>query len=383
MTRRRIRYSDKDNSDIILRIVCAIVFCLTSFLYLFVYQQDVMAYRFARLFGVTAYYSPLVFSVLAVMLCLAVHTLCLPLFRHCKMFYAVAFFPSLAILWLLTEFDMARCAAWTMLLALVLLPLLLVFLSARHDFFLWSITHVRTFSRRLWVNVMTLTFAFILVSCLSGYDNVVRFRLKAERMIASGEYGKALGVGYRSADTDRSMTMLRVYALSIQGKLGDSLFRYPVTGGSSALLPDGNNVRCLLLNDADICRYVGVGNAGSDGFSVLRNLFSGENGCSSPVRDYILCGYLLDKKLDSFVKSLLKCGIKDFSSLPRHYREALILYCHTHSGHVITYKNATMDADYMDMRALGMKYMLSPDERRASVKDTYGNTYWYYYYYVN
>ncbi len=42
-----------------------------------------------------------------------------------------------------------------------------------------------------------------------------------------------------------------------------------------------------------------------------------------------------------------------------------------------------MDADYADMQALGKKYMLSPEKRCSAVKDAYGRTYWYYYYYVN
>ncbi len=383
MTRRRVRYSDKDNGGIILRIVCAVVFCVSSFLYLFVYQQDVIALRLSRLFGSDAYYIPLVFSVLGVLSCHALQLFCLHVFRHEKPLCAITYFPSLALLWCIAEFHVSGAGSWAVLLVLVLMPFFLMFMLGRHWFFLWHVRHVRTLSRRMWINVMALSAGFILISCCSSYDDVVRFRLKAERMIASGDYDKSLEVGSDAAGTDASLTMLRIYALSRTDKLGERLFRYPLAGGSRALLPDGRDVGCLLLDDALIYKYVGAGTTGYDGFPALRHLFWKEEGVNGPLRDYVLCGCLLDKNLDGFVKSLLKCGIEDFSSLPRHYREALVLYCRTRSGHILTYKNAAMDADYADMQALRKKYMLSPKEQCSAVKDAYGRTYWYYYYYAD
>ena len=81
-------------------------------------------------------------------------------------------------------------------------------------------------------------------------------------MIASGEYDRALGAGYGAADTDASLTMLRIYALSRSNKLGERLFRYPLAGGSRAMLPDGKDVGCLLLDDALLYKYVGVDTVG-------------------------------------------------------------------------------------------------------------------------
>lgn len=339
--------------------------------------------RLSRLFGSDAYYIPLVFSVFGVLSCHALQLFCLHVFRHEKPLCAITYFPSLALLWCIAEFHVSGAGSWAVLFVLVLMPFFLMFMLGRHWFFLWHVRHVRTLSRRMWINVMALSAGFILISCCSSYDDVVRFRLKAERMIASGDYDKSLEVGSDAAGTDASLTMLRIYALSRTDKLGERLFRYPLAGGSRALLPDGRDVGCLLLDDALIYKYVGAGTTGYDGFPALRHLFWKEEGVNGPLRDYVLCGCLLDKNLDGFVKSLLKCGIEDFSSLPRHYREALVLYCRTRSGHILTYKNAAMDADYADMQALRKKYMLSPKEQCSAVKDAYGRTYWYYYYYAD
>ena len=37
-----------------------------------------------------------------------------------------------------------------------------------------------------------------------------------------------------------------------------------------------------------------------------------------------------------------------------------------------------MDADYQDYQTMEAKYG-NPVERKAALRDTYGNTYWYYY----
>ena len=39
-----------------------------------------------------------------------------------------------------------------------------------------------------------------------------------------------------------------------------------------------------------------------------------------------------------------------------------------------------MDADFQDFQQMEHKFA-NPEERRNAIRDTYGNTYWYYYEY--
>ena len=66
--------------------------------------------------------------------------------------------------------------------------------------------------------------------------------------------------------------------------------------------------------------------------------------------------------------------------MPRHYKEALVLYAHRRTVPVIVYKDGVMDADFQDYQALEHKYT-NPIEKQTALHDTYGNTYWYYYQY--
>jgi len=99
-----------------------------------------------------------------------------------------------------------------------------------------------------------------------------------------------------------------------------------------------------------------------------------------PATDYILCGYLLDKNLDGFVNEVRRRYNLSSPSLPKHYREALTLYTHLRSNPILVFHNEVMDADYADFQKLVRKYS-NAEERESHVRDSYGGTYWFYYFY--
>ena len=99
-----------------------------------------------------------------------------------------------------------------------------------------------------------------------------------------------------------------------------------------------------------------------------------------PVTDYLLCGFLLDKNLDGFVNAIRYKYNLSSPSLPKHYREALTLYTHLRANPVLVYHNEVLDADYADFQELERKYT-DKRKRESYVRDTYGGTYWFYYFY--
>ena len=96
-----------------------------------------------------------------------------------------------------------------------------------------------------------------------------------------------------------------------------------------------------------------------------------------PAHDYLLCAYLLDKRVDDFAREIGNYYKTD-SVIPKHYREALILHNHIRSHPVVEYRDNVLDADYKDYLKL-TREKASKRERKTKVRDTYGNTYWYYY----
>lgn len=192
----------------------------------------------------------------------------------------------------------------------------------------------------------------------SNSNEVFHYRLRTERYLSEGDYASALECGDKSAVTDSSLTMLRAYALSCAGQLGDSLFTYPLCGGSKALLPDGVTVKSLVVPQKTIVRHYKQRKYRAD---------------------YKLIALLLDRRIDEFAVEVGKYYALD-SVLPYHYREALVMYKHIRSNPKTVFHDAVMDADYQDMLAL-QRTTANTTERKSLVRDTYGNTYWYYYLY--
>ena len=95
--------------------------------------------------------------------------------------------------------------------------------------------------------------------------------------------------------------------------------------------------------------------------------------------DYLLTACLLDKNLNQFALIVRKL-YADIRSLPKHYREALILYTHLRSNPVIIYKDDVLDADFKDFQELDKKFS-DKNMQRNAVREVYGNTYWYYYFF--
>lgn len=98
--------------------------------------------------------------------------------------------------------------------------------------------------------------------------------------------------------------------------------------------------------------------------------------------DYLLCSYLLDKRLDLFSKELGNYYKLDSTSvLPKHYREALVLYLHQHPTAPYVFHDDVCETDYEDLLAIRRKFRNQSD-CQAILRDTYGKTYWYYYLYM-
>lgn len=164
-------------------------------------------------------------------------------------------------------------------------------------------------------------------------QDVRHYADRMEQLMADGDYQRALQVGERSDKTDRRLMLLRIDALGHEHQLGDRLFTYPLTGRSGSLAQRGG--------------------------------------------DYALCACLIDKQLDRFVRLLPKY-YPTTENLPRHYREALVLYNHLRANPVIVYHDEVMDTDYRDMKTLERQHS-KRSARQMAVFQQYEKTYWYYF----
>lgn len=365
--------------------VCSILFCCFTFVYLHAYQADVLAVAQHVLSGgKTSYHA----GVGAVLITLTLYLVHLGVRRVCLrsgIGCALSFFPSLLLLTMLTDInndiDRRFSLGWWWIAAPLLLlaygGLMWVLKRNRHEVEEGKahegLVHL------LWQNIMSLGVMFVLVGLFSNHDVVFHERAKMEQAIVNKEYEDALEVGKNSLKTDSNLVMLRAFCLSKTHEMGERLFEYPLTGGSQSLLPNGGSVRMLLTPDEDVYRYIGVNPRRQMPVMRRLELTAASGRANKTAGDYLLCGYLLDKDLDKFVTYLPRYYHVD-GSLPKHYREALVLYVHSRSNPKLVYHDEVTEADYGDYQDLEKKY---PEKRvrEPAVRDVYGKTYWYYFHY--
>lgn len=366
-----------------MRVTCAVLFLVFTFVYLYDYQADILAVGQHVLSDGQTHYDRTIGAILITLILYLLHLAVFGLTCLSKRTHALTYFPSLLLLTFLTDIspDIDRhftVGAWAWVLPL----LLLIYMGG-----VWAIRKYRLdevidevpgfFSKTMWQNVLVMVLMFFMVGLFSNHDDRFHYRMHAERCLIAHDYKGVLSTGEKSLATDPSMTMIRTYALARKGLLGEELFEYPVTGGSKALLPDGQTVKLMMVPEKEIYRFLGLWMKQKMEPMHYLNFIIRHHVARRPAYDYLLCGYLLDRDLDTFVRTVGKYYELE-KQLPKHYREALTLYTHLHSSPVVVYHSSVMDADFQDFQDLLRRHP-NRTERMNAIRDTYGDTYWYYF----
>ncbi len=341
-----------------MHVTCATLFVAFTFCYLYFYQCDLIAASQHILSGGQTHYDRLIGGCIVTLALFCVHLAFLAVSRLTYRAYALTFYPSLLILLIMTVVqipDSAHCnyGVWVWLVPLLFVVVIAIaYLVRKYESIEKAKRPVGFFSKIFWSNLMLLVLGFFFVGAFSNHDDVFHYRMRMESKLLKHDYAGALEVGKKSLAADSSLTLLRVHALAKRRELGERLFEYPLVGGSKALKPNGSSVQTIMYPTYNFTQL--------------------------PKADYILCGYLLDREIDAFAAAVGRFYASD-SLLPRHYREALVLYNHARLNPVVSYRHDVLDADYADFQKL-MRQIPDAQEHRARLRDVYGNTYWYYYF---
>ena len=373
---------NKNESTVAVKVMCALVFVVFSFFWLYFFQADVMYITQHALSDGQTQYSRLWGSVLITLVLVVLQAGVYGLTRLSKRTHALTWFPSMLLLAVLTSAGPDVDVHFTFGLWLWLFPLLIVLWGgcvwvARNIQAYESSAPSGLFSRRMWINLLTMAMMMCGVAICANTNAVFHFRTHAEVAMLRGDYDEALRVGERSLETDGNLMMLRMYALSRQGQLGERLFAYPLVPSSDAMLPTTSATRLMIYPVDSLYRHLGaIPRHEMQPMDYLQAIF--RHGQAKPAAvDYLLCGYLIDRDLDSFAREVSRhYAIND--SLPRHYREALVLYTHQRNHPVVVYHDPVLDVDYKDLRKLEAEYP-SENERKGKVMEKYANSYWCYY----
>lgn len=364
------------------KVVCAIVFVVFSFLWLYVFQADILAVTQHVLSKGQTHYNALWGALIITAALWLLQAGVNWAIRLNGRTHALTWMPSMLVLAVLTSYSAETGSRFPSAYWLWVAPVLLLLWALG----VWVARVMEPFERdamrkspvrSLWGNLLLAALLMIVVAATSNTHAVCHFRAHAETALLRGDHDEALQAGRRSLETDASLMMLRMYALSRQGQLADRLFEYPLVASSDAMLPTTPAVSLMLYPADSLYRHLGaVPRREMRPMDYLRTIIRSGQAKAAAV-DYLLCGYLIDRRLDTFARTLEHYYTVG-DSLPRYYREALILYNHRHSQPVIVYHHPVLDEDYEDFRKTEARYPQA-NERRGKLLETYADSYWFYY----
>lgn len=385
MSYRKYRKKNYNDSAMTVHVVCAIVFVLFSWCWIYYFQHDLLAMAQHVLSGGLTHYNRLIGAVVITITLLLLQRFVFKLIRLGKSFYALTFFPSFLSLGMITNIVPEpdgginhQFSGWLGILLLLLWGGAYYMATKLQE--LDDEPNPNVFSRTMWVNMLILVFMMIITAGVGNTNAVFHYRMKAENCLLHGDLDGALIAGKKSLECDDNLVMLRMQALARKDALGEKLFEYKVCGSSKTILPTDSQSTLLLYPVDSIYKYFkAVPAYKMEPMHYLKLVQRRDSVPRKSVTDYLLSGYLIDKDIDTFAREVGKYySLND--SLPKHYREAMVLYTHLRSKPMAVYRNAVMDEDYANFRELRSKYPRKM-EQKGKVEEQYFGTYWYYYWY--
>ena len=369
--------------------VCATLFAVFAFLFVAVYQAPLLeAFYNEVATGKLDYNQWFVGGVVSLLLTL----LALWLNGFAKLrreWTALAYLPSALLLAFITDIDRglytgdgAISTSWIYIFATCFLICVFVAFVLRRILF-EKIKDARMVTNRvLWNNMVLIVLSICLIGALSNSEE----NFKRETLMMShynkGDTLKALRVGKTSLSASRELTFMRAYVLAVSGGLGESLFEYPQYYGTEGLLPAVERTSPLVPDSV----YALIGAKPEPEESVSRFIeraMQNDTVSNNVTREYYFASLLLDKKLREFKDALFGRYGKTIDKLPKHYREALMLYEYVaDSTDVVSFSvnDDAMRKRMEDFRAEEAKHA-DPVVRGNYIRRYYGDTYWWYFLY--
>lgn len=382
-----MRNSEEKRLQRVVATVSAALFVVFSFLFVAVYQAPLLEAFYNSISTGRLQYNPWMVGGI-VSLSLTLLALWLNRFTGFKREWtAMAYLPSSLILAFITDIDRTiytgggSMKGWLLILAAVV-PVYAIFSFMLRRMLFESIkSAAMSQNRMLWRNLMLLILQFCLVGTLSNSEENFKRETRVASFYNAGMVDKALEVGYKSLNASRELTAMRAYLLANEGLLGERVFEYPQYYGVEGLFFFSEQTSPFVPDSV----YSLIGATLAEGESAVEFLERTAYADSANVvaRDYYLTSLLLDRRLVKFKDEVLAIyGAKGLDALPKHYREALLLYADIDTTAAGDYaiNDATMLKRLHRLRA---EEALHPDlyVRSNYVRRYYGNTYWWYFIY--
>lgn len=380
-----MRNKEEKRLQRIVAYMCATIFALFSFLFVAVYQSPLIEAFYNHVAtGKLNFNGYLWGGIMSVALTLlAVWLNRLVKFR--REWTAMAYLPSALLLAFMTDIDRSVYTGgksylpWIVIFSVGIIVYLAISFVLRRMLYEKIKNLAMSANRIIWRNLILFVFLFCLTGTLSnGEENFKREALAMSRY-KSGDTEGALAVGNRSLDASRELSAIRAYILAEKGMMGERLFEYPQYYGTDGLLPYEMQTSPL-VPDSVFALLGGRPKDGERGVEFFKRMLDAAPDNKAAL-DCYLSALLLEKQVIGFEEELQRlCAGYNPDSLPKHYREALVVLSEFSNDYNLTLKSDTLFTQFGKLREIERKY----DDalvRNNYVRKEFGRTYWWYFLY--
>jgi hypothetical protein len=385
-----MRNSEEKRLQRVVATVCATLFAVFSFLFVAVYQAPLLEALYNEIATGKLRFNPYLVGA-AVSLALTAFALWLNRFaKFRREWTAFAYLPSALLLAFITDVDRSLYVGGRSYVGWCVIFILGFLLYATLSYLLRKMLFGKikdvamTTNRVVWRNLMLMLLLVCLVGTLSNSEENFKRETRMMSHYNNGELGKALNVGKKSDDASHELTVMRAYILASNGLLGEHLFEYPQHYATDGLLPKAERTSPLVPDSV----YSLLGATPLDGEDAGEFLFriAHTDSASTVAKEYYLSSLLLERRIIKFKDEIMDFyGAEAVDSLPKHFREALLLYADVAAAdEVVAYDvdDAALRSRLDAMRALEAKHA-DVFIRGNYVRHHFGDTYWSYFLYPN
>lgn len=371
--------SKRTKYDGSIRILCAVLFAIFSFIYIYVFQGELLALMQDYLSkGVTesnTFVTALLFTLLLLLLQWGIN-------RVSKLhgrWEALSYIPSCTLLALFTDVNdgtmLYSGESWLWGVPLcTILYIGIVWLNRMTV----SVRRLN-FYGFLWPNLLTFSLLFVLTAQISNHAPAPHMELDAWKYTHDEKFEKVLEVGHRSDDYNAELTALRNLAMAKTGTLPERLFHYPQHYGADGLVYNKHKKQSSAYGASEFYRHLG-GNmpyGGENGRAYTRRMAMKND--SAIYRDLYLAALLLDKDLPAFMKETAPLATSD-THVPTHYQEAWLLYNEQYPESALSFApDSAIVARFEEYRSLQSEHEDNAIVAENLCRRKFGMTFWCYY----
>lgn len=360
------------------RVIMAALFALFVFLYVILFQNDLIAVMQETWSRGATHNNPVITAIIVAALLLLMQTGLRALFDIYGRWEAFSYLPSFMLLSFFTDVDSRTFhyhspGKWIFIMLFAFALVAVVPFMGR----LLRQDRKTLLPSLLWTNFAVFTVSALLCVAFTNHNAPLHMELAAFRYADRDRVERVANVGRRSLETTPSLTALRNIALCREGRAGDELFTLTQPYGVEGLMA-GRYMRRDTNYGAEVfSRFVGAEPYGGEGgMDFCSRLHRTDD--TSFHRDLYIAALLLDRRIEDFTREFPPHLMGD-SLAPRHYREAWLLTRRLAPDTGIDYHDTELEPLLDAFLAIADEPDATPVVTANRRLLAFGKTYWHYY----